>query len=203
VTDWKEGYEVARKKVDPLAVAIRGPRSIISAIHPTVTVSMGYDREHFEGIAPVKLAYPEEIAALVEKTVKVVPLQVRVEVELKPKIETLSAAAVRITFRIPPPELPIKIYVDELSGGTIPVEFYGPRDRIGRLADRLKEPGFALAVRVPSFDIEPGETREFTFTEESLEIYGFPDIQLRPHESRRTLKRPWTYRLVAVKEAEK
>jgi hypothetical protein len=58
----------------------------------------------------------------------------------------------------------------------------------------------SLGVRVPStFDREQGG--QFTFTEDSLELYGFPGVQIRQHENRRREKKTaWSYTILPVKE---
>jgi hypothetical protein len=85
-------------------------------------------------------------------------------------------------------------------GDTIPVEFYGRKDEIARRRERLREePGFSLGVRVPSFDRE--KEAQFTFTEDALELHGFPGVQIRQHESRRKDKKTaWSYSVVPLKE---
>ena len=85
-------------------------------------------------------------------------------------------------------------------GDTIPVEFYGRKDEIVRLKERLRDqPSFSLTIRVPPFDREVGG--QFTFTEDTLELYGFTGIQIRQHESRRKEKKTaWSYSIVVVKE---
>jgi hypothetical protein len=207
VTDYPEGFEVASKDVIPSSqrVTIAGPKSIAGRLTASVNVSMSFSRERFEGRADVVLSVPDDIPQdLVSRTVKVRPAQVMVSVALRASMEVLPVDAVRLTFRVPPLKVPVKIVLDDIVGDTIPVEFHGRKDEILRLKDKLREqPGLSLGVRVPStFDREQGG--QFTFTEDSLELYGFPGVQIRQHESRRREKKTaWSYTIVPVKEEAK
>lgn len=204
VSHLKEGYEVASKEVIPSSVQITGPRSIVENVSASANVSMEYSRERFDGKVDVVRTHPDGVPAdLLRRTVKVKPPEVRVSVVLKASADLLPVDAVRVSFRIPPVKIPVRIVLDDIVGDTIPVEFHGRKDEIGRLRDRLRDqPGFSLGVRVPVFDRETGG--QFTFTEDSLELYGFPGVQIRQHEIRRSEKKTaWSYTVTPVKEPEK
>ena len=151
-----------------------------------------------------KAVWPSDILPdLVKRTVKLRPSQVHVTVTLRASTDVFPVEAARVTFRLPPVKIPVKILLDDVVGDTIPVEFYGRKDEISRLRDKLREqPNFSLGVRVPPFDRELGA--QFTFTEDSLELNGFSGVQIRQHESRRKDKKTaWSYTIVPVKEGEK
>jgi len=201
-----EGYEVASKEVIPRSqtVVITGPRSLVERLTISLNVSMDFADERFDGKVGVTPIYPDEAAAEVGgRGLHITPSQVQVTVALRARTEVLPVDAVRITFRLPLLRVPVKIVLDDAVGDTIPVEFYGRKDEILRLKDRLREqPGFSLGVRVPQFDREQGG--QFTFTEDSLELYGFPGVQIRQHESRRKEKKTaWSYTIIPVKEESK
>jgi hypothetical protein len=201
VTNFRENYEITAKEVTPDVVEVTGPASVVDAIGVRLAVSMDYVHERFDGKVDVQLVVPEEApAALLERTVSVRPTQVHVTVALRASTETLAADGVRVTFRIPPGTVPVKIVLDEVIGDTIPVEFHGRKDEVARLRERLRvDPGFSLGVRVPAFDRELGG--QFTFTEDALELHGFPGVQIRQHESRKQEKKTaWSYTIVPVKE---
>jgi hypothetical protein len=197
VTYGREGFEVVSTKVEAPRLVLRGPKSVIEAVQPSIKVAMRYDRDTFKGVVPVSVAPAEGLA----RQVTVEPSEVAVEIVAKASTDVLSVDAVRITFRLPPLKKAVKIVVPDLTGDTIPVEFYGPKDRIAALKERLRsDPGFSVAVPVRPFDIEEGMSEQ-TFTEPDLEVLGFSDILKRPHRSRNPPV-PWTYRIVAVEETE-
>ena len=200
----KEGYEVASKEVVPDFVEISGTKSIVSSIEVTANVTLDYNQERFDGKVDILRSHPGDLAPdLVKRTVKLRPSQAHVTVTLRASTDVFPAEAVRVTFRFPPVKIPVKILLDDIVGDSIPVEFYGRKDEISRLREKLREqPSFSLGVRVPAFDRELGA--QFTFTEDSLELYGFPGVQIRQHESRRKDKKTaWSYTIVPVKEGEK
>ncbi len=200
----KEGFEVASKEVRPSQIEISGPKSIVGAIGVSLKVSMEFDREIFKGRVDIVPTYPQDIPEeLVKQTVKLIPAEADVTVTLRASSDVLPVEAMRISFRLPPVKNAVKIVLDDVVGDTIPVEFHGRKDEIARLRERLREqPSYALAVRVPPFDRELGG--QFTFTEDALELFGFPGIQIRQHELRRKEKKAgWSYAIVPVKEAEK
>ncbi|MBI4604283.1 MAG: hypothetical protein HY721_20175 [Planctomycetes bacterium] len=204
VSNVKDGFEVASKDVSPASVQVTGPKSVVDRIVVSLHVPMDRERERFDGKVDVTLACPDEASAdLVKRTVMVKPTEVRVVVALQASTDVLPVDAVKLTFRVPPLKAPVKLVLDDIVGDTIPVEFHGRKDEIGRLRDRLRDqPGFSLGVRVPSFDWEQGG--QFTFTEDALELHGFPGVQIRQHESRRKDKKTaWSYTVVPVKEAER
>lgn len=200
VTDLKEGFEVASREVQQ-EVAITGPASIVDRIDVVAHVSMEYILERFEGKLDVELTHPEEIPVdLVRRSVRVRPSQVQATIVLRASMDVLPVEAMRITFRVPPVQVPIRIVLDDGASETIPIELHGRKDEIARLRERLRvDPGFSLGVRVPSFDREIGG--QFTFTEDSLELHGFPGVHIRQHESRRKERKvAWSYTVVPVKE---
>ena len=103
--------------------------------------------------------------------------------------------AAKVTFRIPP-GIPILVkFADE----RIPVQFEGPQDVIERLRDQLQDDprSISLSVAVPLASQVNQQERDLTFTEEELELYDFPGVQVRPHPSRaRDNKGPFTYTIV-------
>jgi len=204
VTGLREGYEVASKQVLQGTVQVTGPKSVVAGIRLSLLATVEAERESFKGRIEVIPTFPDGISPeLVRRTVQVTPTEVDVEVTLRAATETFAVEAMRITFRVPPAKVPFKIVVDDLLNDTIPVEFHGRKDEIARLRERLREqPGLSLGVRVPAFDREQGG--QFTFTEDSLELYGFPGVQIRQHELRRREKKAgWSYSVTPVKEAEK
>ncbi|HZN58615.1 MAG TPA: hypothetical protein VFD71_11115 [Planctomycetota bacterium] len=202
--DVKDGFEVATKEASPNAVQITGPKSLVSGLGVTIPIRFDYEQDSFKGRVEIVPTFPEGVSPeLVKRTVELSVTEVDVTVVLRAAIDVLPVDAVRVSFRVPPVKSPIKILLDDVVGETIPVEFYGRKDEIAHLRDRLREqPNFALGVRVPAFDRELGG--QFTFAEDSLELYGFPGIQMRQHESRRKEKKAgWSYTIVPVKDAEK
>jgi hypothetical protein len=200
----REGFEIAAKEVTPASLLLTGPKSLLGSIGVSLNVNLDFDRDRFDGRVDVTLTHPPEIAPeLVRRTVRAKPSEVRVSVALRDSTDVFPVEAVRISFRLPPVRIPVKILIDDLVGDTIPLEFFGRKEEIARLRERLREqPGFAVGVRVPTFDREQGG--QFTFTEDSLELYGFPGVQIRQHESRRKEKKTaWSYTVVPVKEPEK
>jgi hypothetical protein len=203
VRNFREGYEIASREVRD-DVEITGPASIVQRIGVAASVSMDYALERFEGKVDVQLTYPEDVPAdLVRRTVTVKPSQVLAVVVLRTSTDALPVDGIRVTFRIPPLRTPVKIVLDDVVGDRIPVEMYGRKDEVERLRERLRvDPGFSLGVRVPPFDEDDGG--QFTFTEDSLELHGYPGVQIRQHESRRKEKKVgWSYSVVPLKEGEK
>ncbi len=204
ITGIPEGFEVATKDVKPNVIQISGPKSLVGSVGVRMVAAVDLDREAFKDKVDVELTYPDGLPLdLAKRTVHVSPTEVDVTVTLQAVADVFPVDAMRISFRVPPLKSPIKIMVDDIVGETIPVEFYGRKDEIARLRDRLRDsPGLSLGVRVPPFDREQGG--QFTFTEDSLELHGFPGVQIRQHESRRKEKKAgWSYSIVPVKEAEK
>jgi len=203
VTDYKEGFEVATREVEQ-AVLITAPASIIDRLGVVARVSMEHILERFEGKVDIEVTHPDDIPPdLVRRSIRVLPSQVHVTIVLRASMEVLPVEAMRITFRVPPVQVPIRILLDDGAAETIPVELHGRKDEIARLKDRLRvDPGFSLGVRVPSFDRELGG--QFTFTEDSLELPGFPGVQIRQHESRKNERKvAWSYTVIPVKESAK
>jgi hypothetical protein len=200
VTDLKEGFEVASRDVQQ-EVTITAPASIVDRIGVVAHVSMEYILERFDGKLDVEITHPEDIPGdLIRRSVRVRPAQVQATIVLRASMDVLPVEAMRITFRVPPVQVPIRIVLDDGASETIPIELHGRKDEIARLRERLRvDPGFSLGVRVPSFDRELGG--QFTFTEDSLELPGFPGVHIRQHESRRKERKvAWSYTVVPVKE---
>ncbi len=199
-----DGFEVASREVKPNAVQVTGPKSIVGSLGVRLSAAMELDREVFKDRVDIELTYPEGLSIEVaRRTVRVSPTEADVTVTLRAIADVLPVDAMRISFRVPPLKTPIKIVVDDIVGETIPVEFYGRKPEIARLRERLGDAlGYSLGVRVPPFDREEGG--QFTFTEDELELHGFPGVQIRQHESRRREKKAgWSYSVVPVKETEK
>jgi hypothetical protein len=204
ITNVKEGFEVASREVKPGQVQITGPRSLVASLGVSLSVAFDYNRDVFHERVDITPVFPADVPAeVVKRTVVLSPQDAEVNVVLRASNDVLPVEAMRISFRLPPVKSPIKIVLDDVVGETIPVEFYGRKDEIARLRDRLRnQPAFSLAVSVPPFDRELGG--QFTFTEDSLELYGFAGVQIRQHELRRKEKKAgWSYSILPVKEAEK
>ena len=203
VTDYKEGFEVATREVEQ-QVVITAPASIIEDLDVVARVSMEHFLERFDGKVDIEVTHREHVPPeLVRRSVRAEPSQVNVTIALRATMEVLPVEAMRVTFRVPPVQVPIRILLDDGAAETIPVELHGRKDEIARLKDRLRtDPGFSLGVRVPTFDREQGG--QFTFTEDSLELPGFPGVQIRQHESRKNERKvAWSYTVTPVKEAAK
>lgn len=205
VTDYMEGYEVVQKEVIPssLKLTVTGPRSFVARVGVSINVSMGPWRDRFQGEANVTLSLPADVTdESLLQTLRTDPVRVPVIVVVRAGQEAYPVDAIRVGFLLPPGKIPVKILLDDVEGGTIPVEFSGRKDEIGRLREFLRaQPAFALAVRVPAFDRQQGG--QFTFAEDSLELHDFPGITIRQHESRRKDKKTgWSYTVVPVKEPE-
>lgn len=199
VAEMREGFELKVRRVEPNELRIRAPESIWSSVHPTIEIPLGYNQRRFVGEVAVNVIYSEGVGSEHRDNVTLNPKQVKVEIDLEPSWEVLAVKEVPITFRIAPPSVPIKIVVQDLSGGTIPLEFHGPRDEVSNLEAKLRRPGFSVSVPVQSdLDLAVGTSLVQTFSEDSLELLGFPGVQMRPHKDRP--KTPWVYRIVAVKE---
>ena len=193
VTHRLQGYVVAPPRVEPNEVRVIGPKSILDTVNVRLNFSMEL-REENEGDVDVIPDFTDEtVPEFFRKTVRVEPNSVRVAVTSRAQTETLSLDAVRISFRIPLPRAPIDIISEDLARGTIPVELYGPEDQIKRLEDLYKKNSLVLSVPVRQFPRDQDSLR--TFEERDLELYGFPGVQVRKHESRRE-KGPWNYRIV-------
>jgi hypothetical protein len=206
VTDYMEGYEIVQKEVIPSSqkLTLTGPKSIVSRVGVSLNVSMGPWRERFQDEVIVTLSLPADVTDEgLLRTIRADPARVPVLVVVRAGQEAYPVDAIRVGFLLPPVSIPVKIVLDDVVGDTIPVEFFGRKDEINRLREfRLAQPGFALCVRVPAFDRLLGG--QFTFAEDSLELFGFPGITIRQHESRRKDKKTgWSYTIVPVKEPEK
>ncbi len=197
VTEFPRGYEVVSTRVEPSTVTIRGPESILASVGLSIPYAAG-NRLNSESEVDVEVHSTDESnAELVAEFVKVVPRKVKVTVVLQRRTATFALDAVPVTFIVPPPQVPIRILSDDLGDGSIPVEFRGPQDQIERLKTAAQDPAFSVSVRVPR--LQPGEETVHTFTEEILELYDFPGVQMRQHPTRRDEKKgPWTYQVVPV-----
>lgn len=203
VSNYPPGYEVTQREVVPgdLEIRLTGPKSMVSRADVTIAVSMGFLRERYEGPADVTLNLPPDVPeSLGRKLIRVEPSQVRVVVAVRAGMEVWAVDAVRVTFRVPPLSVPTRIVLDDVPGDAIPVEFHGRKEDIARLREAFRQqPSFSVCVPVPSFDREEGG--QFTFTEDSLELNGFPGIQIRQHESRRKEKKTaWSYKVIPQKQ---
>jgi hypothetical protein len=191
-----EGMETEPPKIEPSAVPLYGPRSLLKEVKVTAEPRLGWD-ERFDDTVALNLRYPDTLdKALVEKEIHFVgPTRVRLSVRLRYKNDFLDADAVRVRFLIPAARFPFQV---QFPDDGIAVRFQGPLQEIRRLRERVKSPDFALAVTVPS----PGVAAEQTipFTEDGLLLYGASDrVQIRQHPLRQAQgKGAWTYSLVPV-----
>lgn len=200
VTSWLEGYQVTSSKVEPQQVRIEGPASVLDSVDIRLTFSMDL-RERHEGLVKVVPVFPETVPAYVREKVRAIPENVKVQVTTEAQVKTLSLDGVRISFRVLMPKVPFIIVSDDFDpvSGTIPVELYGPQDQIERIEELHKKNALVLSVPVRAIQTDQESIR--TFGESDLELYGFPKVQVRQHESRRD-KGPWSYRIVPVVEKE-
>ena len=83
------------------------------------------------------------------------------------------------------------------------MKFSGPKDQIEKLRKRFQEdPGFALAVPPPT-RFDPSKTNIYTFTENDLELPGFPGVRIEQHDSRKKeLKTAWLFEVKVFPEGE-
>jgi hypothetical protein len=204
VTEFGPGFDVVKEVLEPKPgpIRLRVPKSLAEKASVRVHVPMGYQHYKVDGYYDLKVT-PEE-DELLQRTAQIgidgkwfgaqKPPRLRISVQLTASSESFSHAAVRITFRVPLIDTPYQIVLNDIPGDSIPVEFYGPSDQVERLRKKLSEqPSFSLVVPVPS-NFDPEKNRTFTFTEDSLELYGFPDIRIRQHESRkRDFRSAWSY----------
>jgi len=214
VSDLLEGYEVLAKEVKEDKVTVTGPLSIIGKSESDAAFGLGLQfsmefRERLQRYVELRItprpspAYPEgPPAALLSRTVRLSRPGVTVTVTTQAARSALAVDQVKLSFRIPPPEdQPIRIKLDNIVDGQIPLVFHGRKDEIERLDKLVRNPGFSVVVPVPSFN-EKEETLH-TFTENDLELYGFRGVEIRQHESRKVEGRgAWTYRIIPAKEEE-
>ena len=203
LTGKREGYDVETRSVEPAEVRLSGPASVLER----VTVSLSFDMTgRIEANGVVKLALSALDPAdqeIVAKHVSAEPSEVEVTASQTQQTLEFEPDRVRILFTIPPTGFGVSIVPEEFVGGdSIPVKFSGPRDEIERLRDSHKtDPSFALSVRVPQLRREEEST--FVFTEASLQLDGYPGVQIGAHKSRvDENKGLWTYRVVPVVDRE-
>jgi hypothetical protein len=203
--DVKDGFEVATKEASPNAVQITGPKSLVSGLGVTIPIRFDYEQDSFKGRVEIVPTFPEGVSPeLVKRTVELSVTEVDVTVVLRAAIDVLPVDAVRVSFRVPPVKSPIKILLDDVVGETIPVEFYGRKERNRALArppaGAAEFSPWACACRRltgswGAISLSPRTASSST---------AFPGIQMRQHESRRKEKKAgWSYTIVPVKDAEK
>ena len=202
VTKWREGYQIVSSRVDPQQVRIEGPASILESVNVRLKFSMEL-RETNEGPVKVVPVFSDEtVPEFVRESVRVFPDTVTVQVITEAQVKTLSLDGVRISFRVRMPGVPFNIVSDDFDpvNGTIPVELYGPQHEIERIEEEHKRNVLTLSVPVVRA-IQPDQQSIRLFGESDLELYGFPGVQVRQHESRRD-KGPWSYRILPTVEAD-
>lgn len=194
-----EGMEPETPRLDPAVAKLQGPRSILQKIRITVEPTIGAV-ERFEENVPLSKRFPDTVdKSLVEQHVRFVgPTQVKLAVRLRTKRDFFDAEGVRVRFLVPAVQSPFRIQFDEES---VKVRFQGPVPEIRRLREKVRDPDFALGVRIPAPLVE-GE-RTITFTEDSLLLYGFSDrIEILQHPERQAQgKGAWTYNLIPMAAA--
>ena len=194
---------------------IRGPESIIELVSVSLPVEMNY------GFGPVERdVEPTVVPAndpVVEHTVQfwdysrerwvsaAHPPTVAVRVRLEVNEETFSCDGARVVFQLPLTQVACKVTLRDMPPGAdvIPVEFRGPKVQIDRLRAKHSQPGgITLSVPTPPrFDRDKSDT--YTFSEDSLVLDGFPEVQVLQHESRREERRAfWTYEVKVFAEKE-
>lgn len=199
VTNFLEAHRIVSPRIDPAQVRVTGPESILGSVDVRLTFSMEL-REHNEGEVNVDKVFTDEtVPDFVRERVQVFPRTVKVEVTTEARYMTLSLDGVRISFRVRMPGVAFKIVSEDFDpvNGTIPVELYGPQEDIEKIKEVHKNSPLTLSVPVRA--IRPDQDSQRTFGEGDLELYGFPKVQVRQHESRRD-KGPWTYRISPVVE---
>ncbi len=199
VTNRLEGHQILSSRVEPQQVRIEGPASVLGSVDVWLTFSMEL-RERHEGLVKVVPVFSDEtVPEYVREKVRPFPDSVKVQVTTQAQVKTLSLDGVRISFRVRMPKVAFSIVSDDFDpvSGTIPVELYGPQDEIERIEELHAKN--ALVLSVPVRPIQPDQESIRTFGESDLELYGFPKVQVRQHESRRD-KGPWSYRIVPVVE---
>lgn len=211
VSNLKEGFDERAIQVRTEKVEISGPVSIVGKTEDDAGVSLGLPvsmdyRTRFNEFVKFKMlprsnsTYPEGPPEdLIERTVRVAPSDVLVEVNTQATEIAFQAEGVRITFGIPPVQKAIRFSGD--TDDEIPLEFYGHKDEIELLKKRYRDTGFSLVV--PVLDFDPTEGRPHTFTEDDLLLDGYPGVKIRQHPDRIAERRgAWTYTIVPGKEDE-
>ncbi|MBN1443854.1 MAG: hypothetical protein JXA90_14180 [Planctomycetes bacterium] len=211
------GYDVVKEIIKPKSrtIRLRVPKSLEDDISVRVTVNMPYDREEVEGLFDLRILSSDE--ALARRTVRILdfdqqpPLwvspdeapHVHLRVRLTANQDFLERDAVKVTFRLPLMSHAYQVELPDAPGGTIPLKFIGPKDQIDKLRKTFEEdPGFAICVPPPT-GFEADKTNMYTFTEEDLELPGFPRVRIQQHDSRkRELKTAWLFRVRVVTSLE-
>lgn len=204
----RPGYDVRKRIVQPESgtAELLVPRSLEGRVSVQVAVPMPFDREELDGWFDLRLVTEEP--DLARRTVRIwdprtldwvtpdVSPRVRVQVRLKANRASFERDTVLLTFRVPVTPQPVQIDLHDAPGGAIPVRFSGPNDRIDALQKAFREdPGLTISVPPPS-GFDPARSKLYTFTEDQLEVPGFPEVQVEQHESRRQgLRSAWSYEI--------
>ena len=209
----KEATEVLRPSSGELK--IRGPESVVGKVSVGLSVPMGYGSGPVEReIDPVVFPANDPV---IEQTVEFwdelrerwvpakQPPKVLVRVQIEVNQESFPCEGVRVFFQLPLTVVGCKVTLRDVppNSDSIPVEFRGPKVQIERLrAQKFQPGGITLGVPLPlGFNRDKSES--YTFTEDSLVLHGFPDVQVLQHESRREERRAfWTYDVKVVTEKE-
>jgi hypothetical protein len=200
------GYDVTKEILKPKtqSLRLRMPKSLVDAVSVKVVVNMPYDRNEIEGLFDVQIVsdMDQRVSRMVqiwdfEQSKWVNPSDaphIHLKVRLVANYDFLEREAVKLTFRLPLMKYPHKIVLMDAPGGMIPVKFFGPKDRIKQLRETFQaDPGFTISVPPPS-GFEPDKETIYTFTEDDLEVPGFPAVRVQQHDNRkRDHKTAWLF----------
>ncbi len=193
----REGWEKVVEKVDPPAVRVSGPRSILEKVR-LVAEPSALVRERFDGTVPIQVRHESAEGVQVRNVVSFLDRSsVNLTLQLQVRQREYSAESVKVRFLVPPLRFPFKVAFED---AIVPVRFRGPEREIQRLEARIAEdPTFFVAVEVPAYNLTPEQVYNFTFTEDKLLLFGFSkEVQLLQHPSREG-RGPWQCSLVPVK----
>lgn len=196
-------HEVASKRANPDSVTLQGPQSLLDFVDVRLSVTMERFSLGFDGEADVEIfvadeSFPDSEELLVSLSVE--PSRVHVEVRLEQSKSIFTPESdVPITYRVPPG---VTIRID--APDALPLSFTGPPDQIDQLRrDFATNPTrLLLSVPIPPVSqLSPGPPRLLTFTEDSLELSGYPGVKVAQRdEVRRTKGGLFEYELIYTEQ---
>jgi hypothetical protein len=196
------GLEPEIERVEPAAVKLSGPRSVLAVAQPIAEASFQDGRLEARGKAAVKLvaegAEPARLKELVR--IEAPGPDVDLLVRLRFREDSLAREAVRVRFLVPV-QFPYRIRFEDRA---VPVVFKGPEAEIARLRDAVSSPDFFLAVAVPDQGLSPDKENDFTFTEDQLLLFGYSkEVQKLQHPSRKEKGLvAWSYTVIPIPSEE-
>ena len=167
--------------------------------------------------AAITITASSAVSSKSGKTTNLVLSGVGAEAQVQRKGESPSSIATFGAIRLLDDTKSVAAEIESTAGGAKPdavklshiqfdeesvkVRFQGPVPEIRRLREKVRDPDFALGVRIPA-PLVDGE-RTITFTEDSLLLYGFSDrIEILQHPERQAQgKGAWTYNLIPMAAA--